>query len=107
MAHMLRGTLLTGILGALLLVGGNGFAEGDAKCTIATKGDSPVVKACQEGGLKAAKKVMKDMVKAAKTNGTKFECDDCHKDADGKYELTIDGKEKFQKLIAATMVPKK
>ncbi len=107
MTRTTRGTLISGLLGTLLLVGGNSFAEGDAKdakCTLATKGDSQVAKACAEGGLAAAKKAMKVMVKAAKANGVKFECDDCHKDTDGKYELTADGKDKFKKLLAALAV---
>ena len=51
MARMLRGTSLVGLLAAGLLLGGAGVAgaQGD-KCTIATKGDSPVAKACAEGG---------------------------------------------------------
>lgn len=79
-----------------------GEAAGGAKkpCTIATKGDSPVAKACADGGLNAAKAAMKDLVKKAKANGAKFVCDDCHMD-DPKYTLMDGAKEKFQKLMAA------
>lgn len=72
----------------------------DNKCHIADQGDSPVAKACSEGGFKKAKVVMKNLTKQAKATGTKFECDDCHKN-DTKYELTDEGREKFKKLLAA------
>lgn len=70
------------------------------KCVIATTGDSPTAKACAKGGIKEAKKVMKQMVADAKANGQKFTCEQCHKDLDN-YELTKNGKEDFKKLEAA------
>jgi len=73
----------------------------DAKCTIATKGDSPTAKACAKGGRAEAKKVMKEMVKIAKSKGQKFTCDGCHKDLDN-YELTKNGAEDFKKLEAVS-----
>ena len=76
-------------------------AGDDAKCTIATKGDSPTAKACAKGGRAEAKKVMKEMVKVAKGKGQKFTCDGCHKDLDN-YELTKNGAEDFKKLEAAS-----
>ena len=80
---------------------GSAVGGGDeGKCTIATKGDSPTAKACAKGGRAEAKKVMKDMVKQAKTAGQKFTCDGCHKDLDN-YELTKNGQEDFKKLVAA------
>ena len=75
-------------------------AAGDTKCTIATKPDSEVGKACASGGRAAAKKDMKEMVKKAKANGQKFTCENCHKDLDN-YALTKNGQEDFKKLIAA------
>ena len=75
-------------------------AAGDAKCTIATKPDSEVGKACASGGRAAAKKDMKEMVKKAKANGQKFTCEGCHKDLDN-YALTKNGQEDFKKLVAA------
>jgi hypothetical protein len=75
-------------------------AEGAAPCTIATKGDSPVAKACGAGGIPKAKAAMKDLAKKARAAGTKYQCDDCHKD-DVKYELTADARDKFKKLLAA------
>jgi hypothetical protein len=70
------------------------------KCTVATKGDSPVAQACARGGRAEAKKVMKEAVSAAKKNGGKFDCDDCHKGvADNNFELKSDAREKFKKLL--------
>jgi len=39
-------------------------------CKIATKGDSPTAKACASGGRDAATKLMKDMVKEAKSRAS-------------------------------------
>ena len=84
---------------ATMLVGAARAAD-DAKCTIATKLESEVGKACASGGRAAAKKDMKEMVKKAKANGQKFTCEGCHKDLDN-YALTKDGQEDFKKLVAA------
>src|SRR5438445_12966599 len=92
------------LLAALFTVAvpiGLASAKDDAKCTIATKGDSPTAKACAKGGRAEAKKVMKEMVKVAKGKGQKFTCDGCHKDLDN-YELTKNGTEDFKKLEAAS-----
>jgi outer membrane protein OmpA-like peptidoglycan-associated protein len=70
-----------------------------ARCTVATKGDSPVGQACAKGGQAEAKKVMKSLVKEAKDRGGKFQCDDCHKDTDS-YELKPNAREDFKKLAA-------
>jgi hypothetical protein len=72
---------------------------GDA-CTIATKGDSAPAKACAKGGRAEAKKAMKEMVKTAGANGTKFTCEGCHKDLEG-FELTKNARDDFAKLAAA------
>jgi len=88
---------------ALLLVATvrhNARAGDEAKCTIATKGDTVTARACAKGGRAEAKKVMKEMVKQAKANGQKFTCDGCHKDLD-TYELTKNAVEDFKKLDAA------
>ena len=69
------------------------------KCTIALKGDNAVVKACEKGGVKEAKKVMKAMVKVAKDKGKKWECDSCHKNEED-WKLTGDGEKLFKELIA-------
>jgi hypothetical protein len=97
----LRGMMVVGLLTGSLAIASRGFAQDENKCKLATKPDGPVGKACAEGGMKKAKQTMKELVKAAKAGGVKFDCDDCHKD-DAKYEiLTDDGKEKFKKLLAA------
>jgi hypothetical protein len=76
----------------------------DNACTIApkSKDKNAVTKACEEGGIKKAKSVMKAMQKKGKDKGLKFECDDCHKDeAAGNWSLNKDAEEKFKKLVAA------
>ncbi|SRR6266478_536892 len=91
------------LLAALFTVAlpiGLASAKDDAKCTIATKGDSPTAKACAKGGRAEAKKIMKEMVNKAKANKEKFTCEQCHKDLDS-YELTKNGEEDFKKLEAA------
>ena len=95
MNRFLFATLLT-----LALPVGLAVAKDDAKCTIATKGDSLTAKACAKGGRAEAKKVMKEMVNKAKANKEKFTCEQCHKDLDD-YELTKNAEEDFKKLEAA------
>jgi hypothetical protein len=77
-----------------------GYTGPDA-CKLAVKGDSPVAQACRDGGAKAAKAAMKDLVKRAKDNGQKFRCDDCHKDPQDNTKLAPDAREKFKQLLAA------
>jgi len=71
------------------------------KCSIAVKGTSPTARACTKGGRDEARKVMKDMVTAAKNNGTKFSCDGCHKDVI-TYELKPNAADDYKKLQAAS-----
>ena len=71
----------------------------DGKCTIALKGDSPTVKACEKGGIKEAKKVMKAMVKVAKDKGKKWDCDSCHKNEED-WKLSPDGEKLFKEMLA-------
>ena len=88
----------------LPMFAGRAVGAGDeGKCTIATKGDSPTARACAKGGRAEAKKMMKEMVKQAKTAGQKFTCDGCHKDLDN-YELTKNATEDFKKLEAVAKV---
>jgi hypothetical protein len=99
-----RSLVLTFTLTGTLVLSGQGFGadEKDAPCKLATKGDSLVAKACKEGGVKAAKKIMKKLTKdAKKIGGVQFDCDDCHKE-EGQYDMiTDDAREKFKKLLAA------
>jgi hypothetical protein len=85
---------------ALSVVIGARAASAGPKCTVATAGDSPVAKACAQGGRDEAKKVMKDAVKTAKANGKTFTCEGCHKDLES-FTLTPNAKADFPKLMAA------
>ena len=75
-------------------------AQAQAGCRTA-KGDSPVAKACQDGGLIAAKQAMRKLVREAKAGGANFECSDCHPDDDSYDRLTADARDKFARLLAA------
>ena len=77
-----------------------GYTGPDA-CKLAVKGSSPVAQACRDGGVKAAKATMKELVNKAKANGQKFRCDDCHKDPQDNTKLAADAHERFKKLLAA------
>jgi hypothetical protein len=90
--------LLLTVVGSAVAISGRALA--DKPCNIATKGDSPVAKACASGGLVDAKRTMRDLVKSGKKAGVKFECDDCHKNDVG-YDLTPQARENFKKLLAA------
>ena len=92
--------LTLGLSLALTLVVARAASAGDDKCTVATSGDSPVAKACAQGGRAEAKKLMKGAVKTAAANGQKFTCEGCHKDLES-FALTPNAKADFQKLMAA------
>ena len=72
-------------------------------CTIAIKGDGPVVKACKDGGIVRARKVMKEMLAAAKEKGFKktTDCTDCHKTTED-YTLNKGATDQFAKMLALT-----
>ena len=96
MSRMLTAALS---LGALVVFAGSNAIGADPKCTIALKGENPVVKACTKGGIKEAKKTMKAMVKVAKDAGKKWECDSCHKNEED-WKLTADGEKLFKEMLA-------
>jgi hypothetical protein len=73
---------------------------GPDPCKLA-RGDSPVARACNQGGIRAAKTAMKDLVKAAKSKGLRLECDECHKSDEDFSQLTDSAKDKFKQLLAA------
>lgn len=78
-------------------------AGGVEPCKVATKGDSPVAKACKEGGVLKAKNLMRAMQATAKEKGMKALCSDCHVNSeDGDYTLTKEATQKFQKMLALT-----
>jgi hypothetical protein len=97
---MFRAICLAAALGATPVVSGPAGAAEQRPCTIATKGDSPVARACADNGIDGAKAAMKDLVKKGRSNGAKYQCDGCHKD-DQKYSLTPDARDKFKKLLDA------
>ena len=53
---------------AVILIG-LAHAQAQEPCKAATKGDSPIAKACAEGGIKKAKEVMKSLVRDARKAG--------------------------------------
>ena len=88
------------VLGAL---GGSTLAEpapGDEPCKLA-KGDSPMAKACAEGGIRKAKEVMKGLVRNGRKAGVKMECDECHKDPERYEVLAKDARDKLKNLMQA------
>jgi hypothetical protein len=76
--------------------------RGPDPCTMATKGDSPVARACRENGVKGAKVAMKEMLKVARSNGVRFQCDDCHINDTDYAQLGQGAEDKFARLLAAT-----
>ena len=90
------------VLGSLGVDGSDARAGGEP-CKLATKGDSPVAKACQGGGVEAAKKLMRQMrAKVNEGRTPKIACKDCHDhDADSRYDtLSKDGRERFKAFLS-------
>jgi hypothetical protein len=99
MLRFFCGSLLAGLLTITAYSATSRAA--DDKCTIATKPDNAVGKACQDGGIKKAKATMKAMQKKGKEGGLKFECDECHKDESaGNWTLKDGAEKKFKELLA-------
>jgi hypothetical protein len=99
-------TGLAGGLIAICLVATAATGAPDQPCKLA-KGESPVAKACAEGGIPRAKQVMKEMVRQGREAGVKLECDQCHKEP-GQYEILLsDAREKFKRLQQAIEAKKK
>src|SRR5262245_40960814 len=101
---MLRAALAAAFCSALFIGTAVRTGRADGECKVAKDEKTEVGKACKEGGIKRAKAVMKAMVKTAKKNGQKFECDTCHKDEE-QWELTAEGKDKFKELLKAVATP--
>jgi hypothetical protein len=76
-------------------------SKGQEPCKAATGTDSPVDKACREGGIPAAKATMKQLLRDGRKAGIKHECDDCHTADDDYSKLTKDAQEKLAKLLEA------
>jgi hypothetical protein len=96
--HLLFATCLS-VVSAWLLWGGEGNAS--QPCRIA-RGESPVARACAEGGVVRAKQSMRALIKQAKASGTSFVCEDCHTDTERYELLQPEAKQKFARLLAAT-----
>jgi hypothetical protein len=84
---------------------GTGAPAGDdgepaGVCTVALEGSSPVAVACREGGRRAAKKVMKELVKAAHKNGKRKTCDECHVDLE-TFTLLAGARRDLDSLVRA------
>jgi hypothetical protein len=73
--------------------------SGPDPCKMALMGDSPVAKACSEGGVRQAIDLMQLFVKRAKAQGLIFECFDCHADEDDRSKLTPRAEAEFRKLL--------
>jgi hypothetical protein len=98
MSRWLKAAMFVSLAGALLLPRLAAQAQGG--CRLA-RGDSPVARACQDGGLIAAKQTMRKLVREGKSNGAHFECSDCHPDDDAYDRLNADARDKFNRLLAA------
>jgi len=72
----------------------------DGPCRIAIHDDSPIAKACASGGRASAKKLMKELVKYAKSRGTAFTCERCHQDLES-FALTASAPDDLAKLLAS------
>jgi hypothetical protein len=85
---------------SVLLADPGGY-KGPDPCKLATGNETPVDKACREGGIKAAKVAMKEMLRTGRKAGLKNECDDCHTADDDYSKLSKDAEGKFAKLLEA------
>ena len=74
---------------------------GPQGCVLAVRGDSPVARACREGGIRSAKSAMKTLVTQSRANGVPFQCDDCHVNTDTFSQLGPGANEKFNRLLTA------
>jgi len=74
--------------------------ESAGACTVALEGSSPVAVACRQGGRRAAKKVMKDLVNAAHKNGKRKTCDQCHVDVES-FTLLAGARRELDALVRA------
>ena len=73
--------------------------HGQDPCKMALTGESPVAKACSEGGVRQAINLMQSFVKRARAQGIMFECIDCHADEDDRSQLTPMAESNFRKLL--------
>ena len=70
-------------------------------CRLVRDRQSPVAHACMRGGIKEAKKAMKNAGQARQgRNGLQFECDSCHRN-ENDWQLTDDARANFTSMLAA------
>jgi len=72
---------------------------GPDPCHMALTGDSPVARACSEGGERRAMDLMQLFVKRAQAEGFKFVCASCHLDEDDRSRLAPNADADFRKLL--------
>ena len=73
--------------------------RGQDPCRMALAGESPVAKACSEGGVRKAIEMMQSFVRRARAEGFVFECTDCHPDEDDHSKLAPHAEAEFRKLL--------
>lgn len=73
--------------------------KGPEPCQMALLGESPVAKACSEGGTKRAVEMMQTFVKRARAEGIMFDCNDCHPVEDEYFKLAPQADLEFRKLL--------
>ena len=73
--------------------------RGPEPCRMALTGDSPVARACSQGGQRRALELMQRFVRRAGAEGFTFVCTDCHADEDDRTKLTPQAESEFRKLL--------
>ena len=73
--------------------------NGPNPCRIGGHGDSPVDKACNLGGVRAAKEAMRELVRKGKAQGLRYQCDDCHSNPEDVSQLNDAARDRFKQLV--------
>src|SRR5262245_13533895 len=79
--------------------------KGPEPCKMALAGQSPVAKACSEGGQRRAVELMTLFVKRARAEGIVFECTDCHASEEDLSQLKPHAELEFRKLLFLARPP--
>jgi hypothetical protein len=74
--------------------------EGFEPCKRAVGGDSPIARACREGGVRGAKATMKELITEGRTTGLRYGCDDCHLDGTDFSRISPEAPDKLKNLLA-------
>jgi hypothetical protein len=75
--------------------------SGPNPCRIGGRGDSPVDKACNLGGVRAAKEAMRELVRKGRAQGLRYQCDDCHSNPEDITQLSDTARDRFKQLVDA------